>query len=291
MRLLKLRILVLIDRLHQVTAVAQALQMKQPTISVHMKKMEQEWGVKLFAARPGRIVLTEAGRALLPYAASIVALYEEAEEKVVALRDSGRQRVAIGLTDAAAVWLAGSDWLQRCAPEEALLLAVESGAEEELLPAQQQGRLDLIVYGVAPAESATAEAQHRLRLVESPLTLAVPADQPLAAAPPAAAAELAGLAVVRYGAPSVARIVRDWEGQLSEPLAVRASFATLELTLQAALQLGCAAIVPEALLGEGDARFGRLPLPDCTQRWRLEAAWRAAPGTGEQLARIASWMA
>ncbi|MFB5677846.1 LysR substrate-binding domain-containing protein [Paenibacillus terreus] len=74
MNLLKYQILVLMDRYHKVTEVAQALNMKQPTVSFHMKSMEKEMQTPLFHAAKGRILLTEAGRKLLPYARQILSL-------------------------------------------------------------------------------------------------------------------------------------------------------------------------------------------------------------------------
>ncbi|MDP4097884.1 LysR family transcriptional regulator [Paenibacillus sp. P96] len=74
MKLLKYQILVLIDKYHKVTEVAQALNMKQPTISFHMKSMEKEMQTPLFHSARGRILLTEAGRKLLPYARQILSL-------------------------------------------------------------------------------------------------------------------------------------------------------------------------------------------------------------------------
>ncbi|MFC7561090.1 LysR family transcriptional regulator [Paenibacillus farraposensis] len=41
---------------------AEALQIKQPTVSFHMKSLEKEMGVPLFSLQRGRIMLTEAGK-------------------------------------------------------------------------------------------------------------------------------------------------------------------------------------------------------------------------------------
>lgn len=62
MNILKLRILMLIDKFHKATDVAEALQVKQPTVSFHMKSLEKEMGTSLFSLQQGRIMLTEAGK-------------------------------------------------------------------------------------------------------------------------------------------------------------------------------------------------------------------------------------
>lgn len=82
MNILKLRILMLIDKFHKATDVAEALQVKQPTVSFHMKSLEKEMGVSLFSLQQGRIILTEAGKKLLPYAKQIISLEQEARQAV-----------------------------------------------------------------------------------------------------------------------------------------------------------------------------------------------------------------
>lgn len=82
MNIMKLHIVVLIEKYKKVTDVAAALGLKQPTVSFHMKSLESDLGTSLFQFRSGRVLLTEAGRALYPYAAKIVSLTAEAERSV-----------------------------------------------------------------------------------------------------------------------------------------------------------------------------------------------------------------
>ncbi|MEC3466110.1 LysR family transcriptional regulator, partial [Bacillus thuringiensis] len=61
MNLLKLEIVVLIKKYKKLTIVAEKLGVKQPTITFHIKSLEEELGVSLFELRSGRYFLTEAG--------------------------------------------------------------------------------------------------------------------------------------------------------------------------------------------------------------------------------------
>jgi DNA-binding transcriptional ArsR family regulator len=47
---------------------ARTLHLTQPTVSHHIKNLEQELGVELFKRQDGTIKLTEAGRLLVPWA-------------------------------------------------------------------------------------------------------------------------------------------------------------------------------------------------------------------------------
>jgi len=79
---MKLNIVVLIEKYKKVTDVAAELGLKQPTVSFHMKNLENELGTTLFHYRSGRVLLTDAGRALYQYAVKIVTLASEAERSV-----------------------------------------------------------------------------------------------------------------------------------------------------------------------------------------------------------------
>lgn len=82
MNLVKLQIVVLIEKYKKVTDVAAEMGLKQPTVSFHMKSLESELGASLFQFRSGRVLLTDAGRALYQYAVRIVSLTAEAERTV-----------------------------------------------------------------------------------------------------------------------------------------------------------------------------------------------------------------
>lgn len=82
MNIVKLQIVVLIEKYKKVTDVAAEMGLKQPTVSFHMKSLEAELGVPLFQYRSGRVLLTDAGRALYLYAARIVTLAAEAERSI-----------------------------------------------------------------------------------------------------------------------------------------------------------------------------------------------------------------
>ncbi|WP_159081793.1 LysR family transcriptional regulator [Paenibacillus sp. CAA11] len=96
MNLLKLNIVVLIEKYKKVTDVARELQLKQPTVTFHMKSLEEELGVPLFHSRKGRIVLTEAGRALYPYAQKMLSLHNEALRTMEEYKGMGRGTLRVG---------------------------------------------------------------------------------------------------------------------------------------------------------------------------------------------------
>lgn len=96
MNLTKLEIVVHIAKYKQVTAVAKVMGIKQPTVTFHMKSLEEEFKVQLFEMRTGKVLLTEAGIALLHYASKIQALTQETRRVLGEYRNLGKGSLTIG---------------------------------------------------------------------------------------------------------------------------------------------------------------------------------------------------
>lgn len=105
MNLMKLQIVELIDRHHHMTSVAEILGIKQPTVTFHMKSLEEELQIRLFESRSGKTFLTEAGQALLHYAVKINALAKESERVVREYDSLYRGTLHIGASYVPATYL------------------------------------------------------------------------------------------------------------------------------------------------------------------------------------------
>jgi DNA-binding transcriptional LysR family regulator len=79
---------------------AKQLHMSQPTISHHIKTLEQEIGVVLFTRTNTGLQLTEAGRLLLPWARKLIRESIEMQEMMASLQDRilGHLRIACSST-------------------------------------------------------------------------------------------------------------------------------------------------------------------------------------------------
>ncbi|CAM4312542.1 DNA-binding transcriptional LysR family regulator [Paenibacillus endophyticus] len=72
------------------------LGLKQPTVSFHLRKLEEELGVTLFRKQSRSLQPTEAAADLLPYARKIVFLVEEAKLTMQERREQGEGRLRLG---------------------------------------------------------------------------------------------------------------------------------------------------------------------------------------------------
>ncbi len=78
------------------TTAAEGLFLTQPAVTLQIKTLEEELGVKLFDRSGGKVTLTEAGNVLLEYAERIAALYNEAETAIGNLIGEERGKLSIG---------------------------------------------------------------------------------------------------------------------------------------------------------------------------------------------------
>ncbi len=101
----QLRILTLIAKYATVSGAAKQLQLKQPTVSFHMRKLEESAGVGLFEMKQKRVFLTDAGRALLAYAVRIVSWTDDAGQVMRDYRQHRRGKLAIGASNTPATYV------------------------------------------------------------------------------------------------------------------------------------------------------------------------------------------
>ena len=86
-----------IARLGGFARAAGALHRSQPAISRRIELLEAELGARLFERVPGGVVLTEPGRAFLPYAESVLAGIQDGVEAVRELERGERGAIALAL--------------------------------------------------------------------------------------------------------------------------------------------------------------------------------------------------
>jgi DNA-binding transcriptional LysR family regulator len=270
MSLLKMKILELINRHKQVTAVANALQMKQPTISFHMKNMESEMGIKLFEAKSGRIHLTQAGKMLLPYATRIGALYSEAESMISEFRNNERSVLRVGCTDCAMTTIARSSWPYSIKNHAEIQFSMKQLDEESLFDQLHAGLLDVVICG-RPAR-APLEFQFS-KMSSSPLKLLVPVGHPLAQKRDLAPHHLVKYDFLDYMEPSVYEFTKQWKNQLSWEFNVSARFASIELLLSAVHANVGLAVLPECTLPDSLQDVIAITPPGIISEWEMFANW------------------
>lgn len=273
MSLLKMKLIVYIDRYKQITAVANALQLKQPTVSFHMKKMEEEWGVKLFETRTGKVLLTPHGKMLLSYASQITALYDEAVNKLTAMSEMKRNRLVIGCTSSAAAYLTYSDAMSTLdALRKDTNLSISVHEQSELFARLGSGLVDLVLCGQSRQHADQSEYKHQA-VSSSPLVLAAGKTHPIAGIGASSLLEsLEQYELVELEDATVANSITKWYQNENRYLRPTASYGTIELIAHRIDTSGALAILPEKLLPKRESLLP-IPLQGRAPEWQLFASW------------------
>ncbi|MDA1740216.1 LysR family transcriptional regulator [Bacillus cereus] len=170
MNLLKLEIVVLIKKYKKLTIVAEKLGVKQPTITFHIKSLEEELGVSLFELRSGRYFLTEAGEALHHYACKIDALMKEARRVTQEFKDFHKGAITIGASYVPATYLLPEIIYRfQCEfPNIKITLMVKTAPEIRTM--LQNHEIDLGVISAAPFDESLLK---QMNVMPDTLVLAV----------------------------------------------------------------------------------------------------------------------
>ncbi len=93
MTLHQLEIWIIVAKHQSVIKTADELHVRQPSVSQQIKSLENEFGIKLYKAYPGKgIELTQAGKLLLKYAKLILLQVKILEDKLKSRKRRGRRR-------------------------------------------------------------------------------------------------------------------------------------------------------------------------------------------------------
>jgi len=151
MDLTTLRYFLSVVRLGSLTAAAEAHCVTQPAISIRLRKLQEELGVKLIEAVGRRVRLTRAGEIVLDYAKRFALLEEELAREIGDLEGLVRGRIAIGTIDAASAYVLPDVFSRFRERYPGIEVALEVMATNPLLDELRAGRLDLVV-GTLPVE-------------------------------------------------------------------------------------------------------------------------------------------
>jgi LysR family transcriptional regulator, hydrogen peroxide-inducible genes activator len=185
----QLRYVIAVAEQGSFTKAAERLYLAQPSLSVQIRKLEQELGAPLFERLGRRVRMTAAGEAFLPHARRAVFESEQARERVAEVVGLAQGRVALGVLPSVGARLLPTVLAQFTSEhpgvEVRLLEQNVSGEFERLV---HDGQLDLAVIRM-PKQRADLRVE---RLVREPLLALVPPGHRLFGGHDVALSELAG---------------------------------------------------------------------------------------------------
>jgi DNA-binding transcriptional LysR family regulator len=160
------------------TRAGEDLHLAQSAVSATVAALEADLGQKLFDRTTRRVILTAAGRALLPHATRILDAFRSARDEVEAVSAGLSGSVRIGyMTNVTAVdipRLLGS--FSRAHPQVSIYLNASVTGTAGLATGLLHSELDVAFLAASPNEYPDLRIKV---LARSPLSLAVPNDHPL----------------------------------------------------------------------------------------------------------------
>ncbi len=174
MTLTELRYIVAVAREKHFGRAAEACFVSQPTLSVAVKKLEEELGLVLFERGPGEVALTPAGKRIVEQAQRVL---EEAA-RIKELAAAGRDPIA-GPLRLGAIYTIGPYLLPKLIPvlrrnAPAMQLLIQENFTHVLGEMLKSGEVDAILIALPFEESSVATRA----LYDEPFFVAVPKGHP-----------------------------------------------------------------------------------------------------------------
>ncbi|MBN8293713.1 LysR family transcriptional regulator [Rhodobacter sp. NTK016B] len=200
-----------------VTRAADLLGRAPSNVTTRIQQLEAELGTPLFDRHRKRMVLSEDGRLFLDYAERILALADEARQRLDPSRPSGTLRIGAMESTLASRLTAPLSRFSRDWPD--VTLEVTSGPSGALTDALLAGRIDGALVAFAPGDDhPRREALDATPLFREELVLLLPPDHPEIRGP--ADLRLRTLAAFAPGC-TYRAVAEDWLASAGGPFRVQ----------------------------------------------------------------------
>jgi LysR family transcriptional regulator, regulator of abg operon len=145
MQLAQLRVLCAIAEAGSIRGAARTLHLSQPSVTKSLRALEQDLDVMLVNRSSQGIVLTDAGKAVLPRARAVQAEVQKAREEVDRLQGRNVNSVGVGVASVIGAWLIPPVLARYGREHLDTAVRVLEGTQETLLPMLRDGSLDFAV--------------------------------------------------------------------------------------------------------------------------------------------------
>lgn len=135
------------------TKAARVMNVSQSTLSLHVKALEEDYGIQVFDRRGRTISLTQFGKDLLPIAARLFESFDDAEDLLAGAGDLKGGYLLLGATGPHQITPLIAAFNERY-PEPGISLNIRNG--EKLLEALKERRIDIAVHSNPPREQGFA---------------------------------------------------------------------------------------------------------------------------------------
>jgi DNA-binding transcriptional LysR family regulator len=146
----QLKVFSVVVKLGSITRAGEALELRQPSVTMLIQNLEREFAIKLFDRLGKKIHLTDAGKKLLQYAGEILAKAEMLKDEIDEIKGLEKGKLSVGasfIAGATFIPVAVQEFHEKCTGIEILLKIERSCVLERGL---LEGAVDLAILSRAP---------------------------------------------------------------------------------------------------------------------------------------------
>lgn len=177
MNIQQLRIIIELGNGRTLLEIADILSLTQPTVSFHLRKLEEELGVALVQKQYRNLRITEAATEFLPYARRIISLVEEAQTRMNERSQMTKSKLRIGASYTPATFFMPPFLQQFQSINPSTQLVITVNPANKILRMLSQFDIDVAIVSLPDTEK---EGLIIKRLVEDELKLVFSPSNPLA---------------------------------------------------------------------------------------------------------------
>lgn len=170
-----MRVFVTVIEQKNFTRAAEILNISQPNVSLHIRNLENELGMKLIHRSPKYVKITEAGEILYRHAKKILQTYEEAIQEINDLRHVVTGHLRIGASFTVGEYLLPRVLADYAAQFPLVDVEIIISNTEEVISSIQANELDI---GLIEGEASHSELQIEA-FMEDEMFVVVPPNHPL----------------------------------------------------------------------------------------------------------------
>ena len=282
MTLTELKYIVAVARERHFGRAAEACFVSQPTLSVAIKKLEEELDVKIFERGAGEVSVTPLGQAIVRQAQAVIEQAVAIKELAQRGKDPVSGPLRLGVIYTIAPYLLPDLVRQAIERVPQMPLIIQENFTARLLDMLRTGELDCAIMAEPFPDAGLAVAP----LYDEPFMAAVPASHPMAARERVSAEELKNETVLLLGTGHCFRdhvlevcpeYARFSSPSPSDPEGIRKSFegSSLEtIKYMVAAGMGVTVVPQLSVPHEPQPRVRHIPFTEPVPTRRVVLAWR-----------------
>lgn len=269
---------------------AEKLGLKQPTISFHLHKLEEELGVTLTRKTARKLRPTEAAADLLPYVRRIVALTAEMEERAAEHRNGTSVKLRLGASYTPATYFMPPYFagFQRQYPQIQLQLTVKKA--EAVLALLRDYEIEAAIVSLPDSRE---EGLSVVPLVADELMMVLSPDHPLADKKPLEVEDLRQETFLLHEPGSTSRrLTEEWAEQAGLRFASTMELGAIETMKEAVkCNIGIAVLPRRSVVREiSSGELRQLDLPGYVNRRQICLVYREEKTLSAAVRRFNEYM-